>query len=117
MNDHRESMLTVIFAILICVISQCSITNAVTYDRFCQHYPPLSQYHSEPHSGSFSFFVLKNSFLLTEHSFFIKRTNYDFIRFGRGRKDGPGTYDYIRFGKRLSGLLANQNSEQTNLAK
>ncbi|VIO92381.1 Uncharacterized protein BM_BM10632 [Brugia malayi] len=50
MNDHRESMLTVIFAILICVISQCSITNAVTYDRFCQHYPPLSQYHSEPHS-------------------------------------------------------------------
>ncbi|VDN94252.1 unnamed protein product [Brugia pahangi] len=97
MNDHRESMLTVIFAILICVISQCSITNAVTYDRFCQHYPPLSQYHSEPHSA--------------------KRTNYDFIRFGRGRRDGPGTYDYIRFGKRLSGLLANQNSEQTNLAK
>uniref|UniRef100_A0A0R3RH78 Secreted protein n=1 Tax=Elaeophora elaphi TaxID=1147741 RepID=A0A0R3RH78_9BILA len=97
MNTHRENMLTVILAILLCVVSQCSIANAVSCEQLCHRYSALSQYQSEPHSA--------------------KRTNYDFIRFGRGGKASPATYDYIRFGKRLSEFWANQNSEQANLAR
>ncbi|KAL4003840.1 FMRFamide related peptide family protein [Acanthocheilonema viteae] len=97
MNGHRENMLIVIFAILFCVVTQCSIANAITYERFCQHYPARSQYQSEPHSA--------------------KRTYYDFIRFGRGGRSSPATYDYIRFGKRLSEFEANQNSEQAELGR
>lgn len=64
MNGHRENMLTLILTILLCVVPQCSIADAIAYDQFCQHYPALLQYQSEPHSGLFSFFFFFFKYLL-----------------------------------------------------
>ncbi|EJD73860.1 hypothetical protein LOAG_18750 [Loa loa] len=91
MNGHRKSMLTIIFAIFLCVISHYSIANPIKYDELCQQQSPLLLCQFEPNSA--------------------KRTNYDFIRFGRSGRVRPATYDYIRFGKRSTEFRINQDFE------